>query len=82
MFIIKRKLKFEDYKACFATTQIEKIKQIIQIKLDVNSLREDHKEFIKKNKLNLELKSIIFLLNKLIRLLYVQMMIKEYNQLI
>ena len=27
MFIIKRKLKFEDYKACFAATQIEKIKQ-------------------------------------------------------
>ena len=29
MFIIKRKLKFEDYKSCFAATQIEKIKQTI-----------------------------------------------------
>ena len=29
MFIIKIKLKFEDYKACFAATQIEKIKQTI-----------------------------------------------------
>ena len=60
MFIIKRKLKFEDYKASFAVTQIEKIKKPIWIKLDVNSLTEDHKEFIKNNKLNLELKSIIF----------------------
>ena len=51
------------------------------------SNKRKHKEFIKNNKLivktqknlkqDLEKKGIMFLLKKLIRLLYVQMMIKE-----
>ena len=56
------------------------------------SNKRKHKGFIKNNKLivktqknlkqDLEVKGIMFLLKKLIRLLYVQMMIKEWNKLI
>ena len=56
------------------------------------SNKRKYKEFIKNNKLivktqknlkqDLEKKGIMFLLKKLIRLLYVQMMIKEWNKLI
>ena len=43
--VIKRKLKFQDYKK---TIQ----KQLVQI--DVDSIKEDQKEFIKNNKLMLK----------------------------
>ena len=50
----KRKLKFEDYKNCLQATQLEnKIKHLEKNKIDINSLKEDHKEFIKNNKLML-----------------------------
>ena len=44
----KTKIKFENYKNCLGATQLENdIKQLEKTKLDVNSLRENHKEFIK-----------------------------------
>ena len=46
---IKRKLKFEDYEHSSEATQLErkKKKQLGKYKLDVGSLWENHKEFIK-----------------------------------
>ena len=71
---IKRKLKFKDYKHCLEATHLEnKINQLAKNKLNVDSVQENHKEFIKNNKLilksqqRLEVKSM-FLLKKLIRL--------------
>ena len=49
--VIKRKLKFEDYKNCLEAAQIEnKINHLEKNKMDVDSL----KEFIKNNNLMLE----------------------------
>ena len=48
--VIKRKLKFEDYKNYLEAGQIEnKINRLEKNKIDVDSLKEDLKEFIKKN---------------------------------
>ena len=45
----KRKLKFEDYKNCLQATQLENnIKHLEKNKIDIDGLKEDHKEFIKK----------------------------------
>ena len=47
---MKRKIKFEDFKSCLEPTQIEnKIKKLEKNQFDVNSLRENHKEFIENN---------------------------------
>ena len=47
MCVIKRKLKFQDYKNCLEAAKIEnKIKLLKEI--DVDSLNEDQKEFIRK----------------------------------
>ena len=44
MGIVKRKLKFEDYKHCFQATQLKnKKEQLEKNNLDVNSLRENYK---------------------------------------
>ena len=53
-------------------------------KIEVNSLKQDHKEFIKNNKFILKThqRFIRSEKHKLIRLLEEQMMIKEHNQLI
>ena len=52
--VIKRKLKFQDYKNCLESSQIEnKINHLEKNKIDVGSL-EDQKEFIKNNKLVLK----------------------------
>ena len=46
--VIKGTLKFEYYKIFLGTTQLEnKIKHEEKNKIDVDSLKEDHKEFIK-----------------------------------
>ena len=46
--VIKRKLKFEDYKNCLEAAQIgNEINHLEKNKIDVDSLKEDHKEFIK-----------------------------------
>ena len=53
--MIKRKLKFEDYENCLEAAQIgNKINHLENNKTDVDSLKEDHKEFIKSNKLILK----------------------------
>ena len=70
--VIKRKLKFQDYKNCLKAAQVEnKINHLEKNKIDVDSL----KEFIKINKLVLKIQQrfknegIMFLLKKLTRLL-------------
>ena len=46
--VIKRKLKFQNYKNCLEAAQIEnKIIHEEKNKVDVDSLKEDQKEFIK-----------------------------------
>ena len=51
MCVIKRKLKFQDYKSCLEADQIEnEINYLEKNKIDVDV----HKEFIKKNKLILK----------------------------
>ena len=49
--IIKRKHKCRDYKDCSEAAQIgKKINYLEKNKFDVDSLKEDQKEFIKNNK--------------------------------
>ena len=49
MIVIKGKLKFEDYTNLLQANQLEKeIKPLEKSKLDIDSLKENHKEFIKK----------------------------------
>ena len=45
--VIKRKFKLEDYKNCLDEAKIEnKINQLEKYNFDVDSLKEDQKEFI------------------------------------
>ena len=49
---IKRKLKIEDYKNYLEAAQLDnKINHLEKNKIDVDNLKENHKEFIKNNKL-------------------------------
>ena len=53
--VIKRKLKFKDYKSCLEAAQIEnKINHLEKNKIVVDCLKEDQSEFIKNNKLILK----------------------------
>ena len=53
--VMKRKLKFQGYKNCLETSQIEnKTNCFKKYKINVDSLKEDQKEFIKNNKLILK----------------------------
>ena len=53
--VIKRNLKFKDSKNALKTGQIEnKINHLEKNKIDVDSLKEDQKEFIKNRKLILK----------------------------
>ena len=55
MFVKKRKLKFEDYKNCLIVIQFEnKINHLEKNKINKDSLKKDHKEFMKINKLILK----------------------------
>ena len=50
--VIKRKLKFEDYKNFLEATQLEnKVNHLEKNKIWRDSVNEDYKEFIKNNKL-------------------------------
>ena len=51
--VIKRKFKFKDYKNCLEAVEIERKVNCLSKKFDVDSLREDKKEFAK-NKLILK----------------------------
>ena len=49
--VIKRKLKFEIYKNFLEATQLEnKINYLDKSKIDIDSIKENHKEFTKSNK--------------------------------
>ena len=50
-FVIKRKRKFEDYKNCLKSTQLEKKKTSKKIEIDAESLKKGYKEFIRNKKL-------------------------------
>ena len=53
--VIKRKLNFENYKNCLEASHLEnKINHLEKNEIDVKSLKKDHKEFIKNNKLILK----------------------------
>ena len=74
--VIKRKLKFENYKNYLEATLLDdKIKYLEKNKINIDSLKKDHKQFIRNNKSiikyskDLKVKDIMFLLNKLTRLL-------------
>ena len=79
--IIKTKLKFQDYKNCLEAAQIEnKLNHLEKNKMMYIVLKKIKKN--KNNKLIFKVKDIRFLLKKLIRWLYVHMMINKCNQLI
>ena len=49
--VLKRKLKFENYKTSFEATQLEhKISYLAKNKIRVDSLKRNHKEFMKNKK--------------------------------
>ena len=51
-----KKLKYENYKNCFEATQLDnKINHVEKNKIDIDSLKKDHKAFIKNNKLILKI---------------------------
>ena len=53
--VIKRKLNFKGYKYCLEETQLEnKLNQLQKNKFDVDSLGENHEEFIQK-KINIKI---------------------------
>ena len=53
--VIKRKLKFQDYRNCLEAVQVKrKINYLRKKKIDVDSLKEDQKEFVN-NKLILKI---------------------------
>ena len=53
--VVKRKLKFENYKNCLETTQLEnKINYLENKEINIDSVKKDHKEFIRNNKLMLK----------------------------
>ena len=55
MCVIKRKLKFQDYKNCLEAAQIErKINYLRTKEIDVDSHKEDQKEFVNNNTLILK----------------------------
>ena len=55
----KRKLKFEYFKNCLEVAEIEnKINHLEKNEIDVDSFKEDQKEFIKNNKLILKTQQI------------------------
>ena len=53
--VIKRLLKFENYKNCLKATQLEnKVNHLENNKIDIYRIKENHKEFIGNNKSILE----------------------------
>ena len=53
--IIKRKLKFENYNNCLEATQLDnKIKYLEKSKINIDSIKKNHKKFIRNSKLILK----------------------------
>ena len=44
--VIKRKLKFQHYRNCLKASQIERKIKYLEKKINVDSLKEDQKEFV------------------------------------
>ena len=56
---IKTKLKFENHKNCLEATQlVNKINHLEKNRIDIDSTKKNHKEFIKNNKLILQTQHI------------------------
>ena len=56
-YVIKIKVKFENYKICLEATQLDnKINYLEKIKINIDNPKKDKKEFIKNNKLILKAK--------------------------
>ena len=54
--VIRRKIKFKNYKTCFEATQLEnKINHLGKNKIDICNLKKDYKEFIKDSTLLLKI---------------------------
>ena len=54
--VIKKKFKFVTFKRCLEATQLENIiNHLENIKADIDSIKQDHKEFIRNNKLILKI---------------------------
>ena len=75
-YVIKRELKFINYENCNKATQLDNIiKYLEKTELNTDVLEKNYEEFIKNNKLmlkhnkDLKVKTIMFLLKRLIRLL-------------
>ena len=50
-YVIRRKLKFQNYENCLEATQlVNQIKHPEKNKIDMDSITKHHKEFIKNNK--------------------------------
>ena len=55
MCVIKRKLKFGNYKNCLEETKLEnKINHLEKSAIDIDRIKENHKEFIKKQSINIK----------------------------
>ena len=75
--VIKRKLKFQDYKNCLKASQIiSKVNNLEKKKVNIDYLKEDQRKFIEKNKITLKTQQKfksqrhnVFFLKKLIRFL-------------
>ena len=58
-FVIKQELKFLDYKNCLEANRLQnEINHLEKNNIDVDSLKENHKEFSKDNRLILKLQQI------------------------
>ena len=75
--VIKRKLKFQDYKNCLKASQIiSKVNYLEKKKVNIGYLKEDQRKFIEKKKITLKTQQKfksqrhnVFFLKKLIRFL-------------
>ena len=55
MCVIKRKLKFGNYKNCLEETKLEnKINHLEKSAIDIDRIKENYKEFIKKQSINIK----------------------------
>ena len=60
MCVIKRKLKLENHKTCLEATQLDnKIKYLEKNKINIDSLKKNHKEFIRNNKSTLKTQQML-----------------------
>ena len=54
-FVIRGKLKFEHYINCLKANKLEvKMNHLEKIKIDIDQIKENHKEFIRNTKLILK----------------------------